>query len=132
MSNSPAYEEAARKLRAAKPLEYEFSKALLGDVLRYLADDAGISFFSLPDGADGADRLVTFTINASPFLALETLAKANGIALIFDKGIWYMRPSGDIEMIGRTYQIRHNPHEPIESTESSGPSQTSSASSRRR
>ena len=79
--NSPAYEQAAAKLRMAPPRQYDYEKAMLTDVMRFIANDAGISFFGLPEGASGADRLVTFSINASPFVALETLAKANGISL---------------------------------------------------
>ncbi len=108
ITNSPAFETAASPLRTAPAQEYEFSQAVLADVLRLLAHDSGISFFSLPSDADGADKLVTFNITSSPFKALETLATANGIALIYDAGIWYMRPANDRELIGRTYQIKYN------------------------
>ncbi len=117
LANSPAYEAAAIPLRSSSPQQYEFSQAVLGDVLRLLAHDAGISFFSLPTEADGADTLVTFNITSSPFKALETLASANGVALIYDEGIWYMRPANDKELIGRTYFIKYNS---LESVTSSG------------
>ena len=109
--NSPAYEAAAAPLRSAPPRQYTFSKAVLSEVMRLMAEDAGIGFFGLPDGGDGADRLVTFTINASPFVALETLAKANGVALIHENGIWYLRPANDQELIGRIYEINYNAQE---------------------
>src|SRR5437870_5134379 len=70
--NSPQYEAEASTLRSAPKRPYEFSKAMLGDVIRFLATDSGISFFSLPDSSPEADRLITFSLNASPFQALET------------------------------------------------------------
>lgn len=115
LANSPAFEAAAAPLRSAPAQEYEFSQAVLGDVLRLLAHDSGISFFSLPSDADGADKLVTFNITSSPFKSLETLSAANGIALIYDSGIWYMRPANDKELIGRTYQIKYNSLETVTS-----------------
>ncbi len=113
LQNSPAYEAAANPLRDAPPRDYDFSKALLSDVLRFLAADAGISFLGLPDGTESADRLVTFSLRTSPFTALETLAKANGIALIHEKGLWYLRPANDTELIGRVYQINYNSQETV-------------------
>lgn len=109
--NSPSYETAARSLRSAPPRQYNFSKAVLSDIMRLMAEDAGIGFFGLPEGSDGSDRLVTFTIKASPFMALETLAKAHGIALIYESGIWYLRPANDQELIGRIYEINYNAQE---------------------
>ena len=122
LQNSPEYEAEATRLRGAPPREYDFSKALLSDVLRFLADDAGISFFGLPEGSENADRLVTFSLRTSPFTALETLAKANGIALIHDSGLWYLRPADDSELIGRTYQINYNSQELVSKTNTSAAS----------
>ena len=113
MQNSPAYEAAAAPLRSAPPRQYNFSKAVLSDVMRLMAEDAGIGFFGLPDGADGGDRLVTFTLTASPFVALETLAQANGVTLIPKNGIWYLRPANDQELIGRIYEINYNAQEVV-------------------
>ena len=110
---SPAYEEEAARLRAMPSRVYEFSKATLGDVIRLMAIDAGLSFFSLPDGSPEADRLITFTLNASPFQALETLCKANQLALVVDGGIWYVRPADDKELIGKAYEVKHNSMERI-------------------
>lgn len=109
--NSPAYEAAAAPLRNAPPRQYNFSKAVLSDVMRLMAEDAGIGFFGLPEGGNSGDNLVTFTLNSSPFMALETLAKANGVALIHDNGIWYLRPANDQELIGRIYEINYNAQE---------------------
>ena len=59
----------------------------LSDVLRFLATDAGISFFSLPDDSADGSRLITFSIKSSPFQVLETLCRANGLAIIPDNGM---------------------------------------------
>ena len=120
MPNSPAYEAAAERLRQAPPGEFKFSEARLGDVLQLLADEAGLSFFSLPSDSEVAKRMVTFTIHSSPFLALETLAKSNGIALILENGIWYLRPENDTNLIGRVYQIQYNAREQIKAGQSGG------------
>src|SRR6476620_6522414 len=117
---SPAYEEEAARLRFRPARTYEFSKATLGDVIRLMAIDAGLSFFSLPDGSPEADRLITFTLNASPFQALETLCKANQLALVIDGGIWYVRPADDKELIGKAYEVKHNSMERVTKVSSGG------------
>lgn len=127
--NSPNYESEAAKLRAMPSRPYEFSKAMLGDIIRFMATDAGISFFSLPDGSPEADRLITFTLNAAPFQALETLCKANGLALVLDGGIWYVRPADDKELIGKAYEIKHNSMERVTKVSGSGSGGSSAASS---
>ncbi len=118
--NSPEFERAANRLRSAPSRQYNFSKAVLGDIMRLMAEDAGISFFGLPEGATGADRIVTFTINASPFTALETLSKANGISLIFENDIWYLRPADDTELVGRIYEINYNSQELVRKNDQGG------------
>lgn len=117
---SPEYEAEAGKLRIAAPQQYDFSKAMLSDVLRFLATDAGISFFSLPDDSAEGSKLITFSIKASPFQVLETLCKANGLAIIPDHGIWYIRPADDRELIGKSYEIKNNAVEMVERVSSSG------------
>lgn len=117
---SPEYEAEAGRLRVAAPQQYDFSKAMLSDVLRFLATDAGISFFSLPDDSAEGARLITFSIKASPFQVLETLCKANGLAIIPDNGIWYIRPADDRELIGKSYEIKNNAVEMVERVSSSG------------
>lgn len=119
---APGYEAAAAALRAAEPQQYDFSKAMLGDVLRFLATDAGISFFSLPDDNPSAAKLITFSIKASPFQVLETLCKANELSLIPDNGIWYIRPADDKELIGKSYQIRNNASEMVQKVNLNGAS----------
>jgi len=111
---SPQYEAEAARLRTAEAQQYDFSKAMLSDVLRFLATDAGISFFSLPDDSPEGARLITFSIKASAFQVLETLCKANALALIPDGGIWYIRPADDRELLGKPYTIRFNALEKVE------------------
>lgn len=110
----PQYEAVATRLRSAQPQQYDFSKAMLADVLRFLATDAGISFFSLPDENEQGSKLITFSINASPFKVLETLCRANGLAILPDNDIWYIRPADDRELEGKSYEVRHNALERVE------------------
>lgn len=127
---SPENEMEASRLRSAAPQQYDFSKAMLSDVLRFLATDAGISFFSLPDDSADGGRLITFSIKSSPFQVLETLCKANGLAIIPDNGIWYIRPADDRELIGKSYEIKNNAVELVERvTSGSGSSSTRSSGS---
>jgi len=106
----------ADELRAQPEHEYEFNRASLRDVLRSIAYDAGISFVSLPDSGVDDNALVTFTLRASPFRALEIIAKANGIALFYDGGVWYLRPYNDQELVGRTYKLQYNTQETVENS----------------
>ena len=116
LETSPAYEEAAAGLRSATAKTYEFNRASLRDVLRFLADDAGISFIALPEENQGDSKLVTFALKSSPFSALEIVARNNGIALVYEEGIWHMRPLDDKQLIARTYNIRYNTTELNNST----------------
>lgn len=115
MRSLPAqYEATLNRLRAAEPMQYDFSNAVLSDVLRFLATDAGISFLSLPNDSAQGSSLVTFSIKASPFKVLETLCKANGLAIIPENDIWYIRSADDRELIGKSYEVRHNALERVE------------------
>ena len=108
LTTSPLYEKAAQPLRSAPIKEYEFDKASVRDVLRFLADDAGIDFVAMSEeGNDGA-KLITFSLKKSPFSALETIAKMNGVTLVYEDEIWHMRPLSDKSLIARTYKIRFN------------------------
>jgi hypothetical protein len=117
----PQYEAVASRLRSAQPQQYDFSKAMLADVLRFLATDAGISFFSLPDDSELGSKLITFSINASPFKVLETLCRANGLAILPDNDIWYIRPADDRELEGKSYEVRHNALERVEKSPVTAP-----------
>ena len=118
----PRYEAKAQELRNSPAQQYDFSKSNLADVLRFLATDAKLSFISLPEDSPEAGRVITFSINASPFSVLETLCKANGLSLIpEDNGMWYIRPADDRELEGRSYSIRYNAMERVENiTEGTG------------
>lgn len=124
LETSPAYEEAAAGLRSSAARPYEFNRASLRDVLRFLADDADISFIALPEETQTNARLVTFSLKSSPFSALEIVARNNGIALVYEEGIWHMRPLDDKQLIARTYNIKHNTTELNSSSGSSSSSTT--------
>lgn len=117
----------ADSLRAQPEKTYEFNRAALPDVLRLLADDAKISFVSLPESGVDEKAVVTFTLRASPFRALEIIAKANGVALFHEGGVWYLRPYNDRELIGRTYRLIHNTQETVDNQGSALNSPTASA-----
>jgi type II secretory pathway component GspD/PulD (secretin) len=113
----PALEATANELRNAAPQQYDFSKSNLGDVLRFLATDARISFISLPDDSAEGSRVITFSINASPFSVLETLCKANGLTLLPEEnGMWFIRPADDRELNGKSYAVRNNAMEKVENS----------------
>lgn len=120
LPNSPAYEAAAEPLRNAPARDYTFNDATLASVFKSLAQEAKMNFFSLPTDSPEGSQLVTFTLHSSPFLALETLTKANGIALIYDHGVWHLRPQNDVTLIGVVYQITYNTRELVTSKASGG------------
>ena len=123
------YEAAARALRDAPPQQYDFAKSNLGDVLRFLATDAKISFISLPDSAAESNQVITFSIYGSPFQVLETLCKANALSLIPENGMWYIRPADDRELIGHSYLVKHNAMERVEKTQMTADSSGGGSSS---
>ena len=108
LETSPLYEKEANLLRKAPIKEYDFNRASVRDVLRFLADDAGIDFVAMPENGNDGAKLITFSLNKSPFAALETIAKMNGVSLIYEDEVWHMRPLSDKSLIARTYRIRFN------------------------
>ncbi|MCP4848713.1 MAG: hypothetical protein GY899_12285 [Verrucomicrobiaceae bacterium] len=109
METSAAYETAATPLRKAPEKNYDFNRASVRDVLRFLADDAEIDFVALPeDGDNNNTKLITFSLNKSPFSALETISRMNGVALVFEDNVWHMRPFNDTAVIARSYRVRFN------------------------
>jgi hypothetical protein len=92
-----------------------------------LATKAGIKWLSAQQNKDWEKQLVTLSMNASPFAALETIADEYGIALVYDRGVWHMRPYNDAELIARTYVIKYNTAEKAEG-DTVGGSDTMSAS----
>ena len=109
-----AYIAESSKLRNEPPKNYEFNRAVLSDVLRFLAEDAGLNYIALPEDEATTSTLVTFNVTASPFTALEMIADTHGVALLFENQIWYMRPIDDQQLIARAYEIRFNPGEVVE------------------
>jgi len=121
----------AEKLRNAPAKLYNFDRASLRDVLRFMADDAGIPFVALQESSAAESTLVTFTMRASPFRALETISRANGIQLFYENGIWFMRPINEKELIGRIYKLKYNSQQRVtyEGGDSSQAGATTSTSS---
>ena len=101
-------EMEASKLRSAPKRDYEFVKAPFGDLIRFLAGDAQIRLVPRAQSADEPERLITFASKTSPFGALETICKANGLSLILEDGVWYVRPSDDKDLVARDYEIKSN------------------------
>ena len=95
----------AAELRQASPHQYDFDKAKLGDVLRFIATDAGIEFYALPDDNPINQKLVTFNIRSSPFSVLETLCWANGLIMVFDHAHWLIREATDADQFMQTYRL---------------------------
>ncbi len=111
---------AATALRRQPPMMFTFDRAALRDVLRYLADDAGIPFVGIPESDAANRRLVTFTMQASPFVALESVCRDNGVRLTYDNGIWSMRTvdeererrikeEDDNKLVGIIYRLHYDP-----------------------
>lgn len=104
-TSANAAEAKAAELRKARPQQYDFAKANLGDVLRFLATDAGINFISLPDDNPINQKLMTFSINSSPFEVLETLCRANGLVLVLDQNRWFIRVADDSALVTKVYAL---------------------------
>ncbi len=112
--------QAAARLRRAPTRMFTFDRAALRDVLRYLADDAGIPYIGIPESNTANSRLITFTMEASPFVALESVCRDNGVRLSYENGVWYMRTvdeererrlreEEDNKLIGVAYRLQYDP-----------------------
>ena len=110
----PNYESVRETLVNQPSGEVTFDRASLSTVLRMLATKSGIKWLSAQQNKDWDKQLVTLSMNASPFAALETIADEYGIALVYDRGVWHMRPYDDAELIARTYVIKYNTSEKAE------------------
>jgi hypothetical protein len=110
----------ASRLRREPAKMFSFDRASLRDALRYLADDAGIPFVGIPESDAANKRLVTFTMEASPFTALESVCRDNGVRLTYENGVWYMRSideererrlkeEDDNKLVGIAYRLRYDP-----------------------
>ena len=109
-----AHVAESSKLRNQPPKNYQFDRTVLSNVLRFLAEDAGLNYTLLPEVEGSLSTLVTYNVSASPFGALEIVADTHGVDLIFENDIWYMRPEDDQQLIARAYEIRFNPDEVAE------------------
>ena len=112
--NSASYEREVVRLRQETSKVYDFDRAVLGDVLRALATDANLDYLALPESSESDSTLVSIHLNQSPFVALETVAHAYGVALIFDGGVWHMRPFDDKQVIARNYRLKYNLTEDVD------------------
>jgi hypothetical protein len=111
---------SASQLRSQPPQNFTFDRSALRDVLRLLAEDAGIPYIGLPEHSTKAQRLVTFRMTASPFAALEAVCRQNDIRLTYDDGVWFMgvrdpnlervrAAENANELVGVVYQLRNDP-----------------------
>lgn len=121
----------AAQLRSFPPESFTFDRSSLRDVLRFLAEQAGIPYIGIPERSAAAQRLVTFRMTASPFVALESVARQNDIGLTFEDGVWFMRikdanleraqaVENDNELIGVLYQLKHDPVDRVDFKENIG------------
>lgn len=115
----------AQQLRTLPPQNYTFDRSSLRDVLRFLAEEAGIPYIGIPEHSPQAQRLVTFRMAASPFAALESLARQNDVQLTYEDGVWFMRlrdanleqtriAEENNELVGVVYQLKHDPVERVD------------------
>jgi type II secretory pathway component GspD/PulD (secretin) len=86
----PEGSRKAAQLRTMPPEPYVFDRALLRDVLRYLAEACGMPYVGIPENSPIGLQLVTFRMTTSPFAALESIARQYRIALTHDNGVWFM------------------------------------------
>ena len=99
-------EALAQGLRAATAQEYNFTKATLSDVLRRLSQDANVTLVSVPEDSLEATRLITLSMQGSPFKVIESICKANGLMLSHETGRWHVLPANDNELVGITYYLK--------------------------
>ena len=120
----------AARLRREPAKMFTFDRASLRDVLRYLADDAGIPFVGIPESDNANKRLVTFTMESSPFTALESVCRDNGVRLSYENGVWFMRSvdeererrlkeEEDNKLVGIIYRLHYDPVDRVDFKDSS-------------
>ncbi len=124
----PEGNRRAAQLRSYAPQTFNFDRAALRDVLRLLADAAGIPWIGIDEQSPAAQKLVTFRMTSSPFAALQSVARQNGIQLSYNDGVWFLAARGNQqdedrakieqkqaeaernnELIGVIYQLKHDP-----------------------
>lgn len=130
---------SAARLRGAAPQSFDFDRAALRDVLRLLATEAGIPWIGIDEQSPMAQKLVTFKMTTSPFAALQSVARQNGIKLSYQDGVWFMVNDDDLsltmakrmarraeavidqnELIGVIYQLRYDPGQRVDFVGGSG------------
>lgn len=110
----------ASQMRSMPPQNFTFDRSSLRDVLRLLAEEAGIPYIGIPEHSPKAQRLVTFKMTASPFAALEAVCRQNDIKLSYQDGVWFMgvgnanlerarKAEQENELIGVVYQLKYDP-----------------------
>ena len=137
----------AAVLRSRAPETFDFDRSSLRDVLRLLADKAGIPWIGIDEQSPVAQRLVTFKMTTSPFAALQSVARQNGIRLSYEDGVWFMgarsqqqdkereearknieqkqaRIESDNELVGVVYQLKHDPVDLVDFRDGGSRSQT--------
>ncbi len=131
---------SASRLRREPARLFTFDRAALRDVLRYLADDAGIPFVGIPESDTANRRLITFTMESSPFTALESVCRDNGIRLTYENGVWYMRTvdeerekrikeEDDNKLVGIAYRLRYDPVDRVDFRDDSASASAAASSS---
>jgi type II secretory pathway component GspD/PulD (secretin) len=121
----------AMQLRSMPPETFTFDRALLRDVLRLLAEQAGLPYIGIPEHSPVAQRLVTFRMTASPFTALESVARQNDIRIRYEDGVWFMglrdanlertqKTEDENELIGVVYQLKHDPVDRVDFRQDGG------------
>ncbi|MDX2082255.1 MAG: hypothetical protein SFU53_15835 [Terrimicrobiaceae bacterium] len=116
---------AATRLRRMPSRLFDFDRAALRDVLRFLADEAEMPFVGIPESDAANRRLVTFTMQASPFTALESVCRDNGVRLTYENGVWYMRTvdeererrlreEEENQLVGIVYRLKYDPVDRID------------------
>jgi len=121
----------ASRLRSMPPQSFTFDRSSLRDVLRLLAEDAGIPYVGIPEHSPKAQRLVTFKMTASPFAALEAVCRQNDIKLTYQDGVWFMgvgdanlerarKAEQENELVGVVYQLKYDPVDVVDFRDGAG------------
>jgi BlaR1 peptidase M56 len=84
---------------------YNFTNSPLPDVLRRIAADAGIMSLVMPEKVVSAPRSITFAMQGKPLFVLESLCRANGLDLTFDRAGCTLRTADDVELVVKSYSL---------------------------
>ena len=121
----------ASQMRSMPPQSFTFDRSSLRDVLRLLAEEAGIPYVGIPEHSPKAQRLVTFKMTASPFAALEAVCRQNDIKLTYQDGVWFMgvgdanlerarKAEQENELVGVVYQLKYDPVDVVDFRDGAG------------